>query len=146
MKTIGCVTSILIGAAMSLFGYGVILLGMMPRTTPPATTQPAATVAAKPAFAVQVVHCSWRLGGFGVVSLIHVTLKNLTDVPIGNIKYQTHYYAETGKQSGSFGGQGEIDKILKPGQTRVFEVNDGFVQTFKADKMSFQITDYEVIK
>jgi hypothetical protein len=99
----------------------------------------------KPAFAVKVVSYTWELGGFNLVSIIHVTLKNLSKVTLGNIMYETHYFAETGKQCDSALGAHEIDKILKPGQTRTFEVNDGYVDAAKVQKMSFVVTDYDVI-
>jgi hypothetical protein len=42
-------------------------------------------------------------------------------------------------------GAHEIDKVLKPGQTRTFEVNDGYVDSAKVQKMTFQVTDYDII-
>src|SRR6202023_975984 len=70
---------------------------------------------------VKVVSVSWEKGGFGVASIIHLKLKNLTDQTIGNIRYSTTYVSETGIQSESLNGDKVITKLIKPGQTRALE-------------------------
>jgi hypothetical protein len=92
---------------------------------------------------VKVVSVSWEKGGFGVASIIHLKLKNLTDQTIGNIRYSTTYVSETGIESQSLNGDKVITKLIEPGQTRTLEVNDGLIQAARTDKMDFRILDYD---
>jgi hypothetical protein len=94
---------------------------------------------------VKVVDYTWGVGGLGLVGIIKVTIKNLSKYPLGNFKYETTYYSETGIASKSWGGARELEKLIKPGQTRTFEINDGYIDKEKAEKMSFKITGYDVL-
>jgi hypothetical protein len=117
-------------------------------STPQPSGRPSPTVRSTPyptpkAQGVKIVWVSWEKGGFGVASIIHLKLKNLTDQTIGNIRYSTTYVSDTGIQSESLNGDKVITKLIKPGQTRTLEVNDGLIQAARADKMDFRILDYD---
>jgi len=45
---------------------------------------------------LKVLSSNWEKGGFGTVALWKVTFYNRSDKPVGNIKYRTAYFAETG--------------------------------------------------
>jgi T4 superinfection immunity protein len=79
----------------------------------------------------QVTKRTWEKGGFGVIGIWRVTIKNLTDRPIGDFRYTTNYESETGVNHGSHSGQ--LEKRLEAGQVRIFEINDGFVSS-QSDK------------
>jgi hypothetical protein len=105
-------------------------------------------VPAAPTDAIKVVKYSWEFDALGMVAIMHVTLKNISNVTVGNIKYESHYYAETGKSADypfGAGGVKEIEKMLKPGQTRTFDLNDGFIVKSDADRATFAVVSYEVI-
>ena len=87
---------------------------------------------------IDVVNTRWHHDGFGVVAMWSVTLKNNAQfVTFYDIEYRTEYSAASGTVTSS--NQGTILNVLKPGQTRSFEVNDGFINT-QAHSASFEIT------
>ena len=121
-----------------------------PKTATPTTSQnnpPVAFSTPMPDYKLQgikLVDFSWYKGGFGTVSMVHIQIKNLTKRSIGNIKYSARYFSDTGIESGSSGDK-IITKIIKPGQTRSFDVNDGFIQSSHTDHLKIEITDYDFI-
>jgi len=81
---------------------------------------------------LQLVSAKWQKGGFGTVALWKVTIKNVSDKPLGDIKFSTEYYSETKNvvsKGGTKGlvGKDTIEKIVPPKSTKTFDVNDGFV-------------------
>jgi hypothetical protein len=81
---------------------------------------------------LQLVSAKWQKGGFGTVGLWKVTIKNVSDKPLGDIKFSTEYYSETKNvvsKGGTKGlvGKDTIEKIVPPKSTKTFDVNDGFV-------------------
>ncbi len=36
---------------------------------------------------LSIIHPHWELGGFNTIAISHITFKNNTDTPIGNVKY-----------------------------------------------------------
>lgn len=95
-----------------------------------------------------IVRETWELGGFNTVAIWHVTFKNNTDKPIGNIKYVTHYSDETGNEVDKCGiesfGDHEIRKVIPPHKSRSLEVNDCFVH-HEAHKAGFVVVDWEYV-
>jgi hypothetical protein len=76
---------------------------------------------------VEVVRSSWSRDGFGNIAMWSLTLKNRSARSVGNLRYQTKYFAETGSQVDS--SERVIQKVLAPGQRRTIEVNDGFLHS-----------------
>lgn len=81
---------------------------------------------------LQLVSAKWQTGGFGTVALWKVTIKNVSDKPLGDIKFSTEYFSETKNvvsKGGTKGlvGKDTIEKIVPPKSTKTFDVNDGFV-------------------
>jgi hypothetical protein len=96
---------------------------------------------ANPTFDIVVMKSSWRKGGFGVVAEWTVTLKNTNSlVTYADIEYATTYSAPSGTTVDQ--GSGKILQILRPGKTRTFEVNDGFLNSQAAGAL-FRITGAE---
>lgn len=98
--------------------------------------------------ALQVVGTSWRRGAFGAAGIWTVTFHNKSDRPVGDIKYTTRYYSETGNDLGGTGGlftTGEIQKVIPPGQKRTIKVNDGFIDR-EAARGNFEVTGWRVIE
>jgi hypothetical protein len=96
---------------------------------------------------LRVLDVTWHKGGFNAVSIIYLTVKNCSDSPITNISYDSTYTAENGDvvtQGGAhqFFGVKNIKKVVQPGETRVLEINDGFIGS-EAYKLNFKISDYE---
>ena len=96
---------------------------------------------------LRVLSVRWRKGGFDTVSIITVTLKNVSKSPITDLRYDTVYRAENGEvvtKGGTheFLGVKDVKKVIAPGQTRTIEIDDGFIQS-EAVSMSFQIVGYE---
>jgi tetratricopeptide (TPR) repeat protein len=92
---------------------------------------------------IDVVKATWEKGGFGVIGVWHVTLKNRSDKPVADIEYETAYSSESGNDVGS--GSGTIQKVIEPGATRTFEVNDGFIQS-EAARASFVVKKWRLAK
>jgi hypothetical protein len=90
----------------------------------------------------QVTKRTWEKGGFDAVAIWHVTIKNLTNRPIGNFSYTAIYQSETGVDHGSKSGQ--LEKRLEPGEMRTFEINDGFIDT-QSDRASIGLTEAEFL-
>jgi hypothetical protein len=61
---------------------------------------------------LEVIRKTWRKGGFDTVALMTVTFRNNSDRPIGNIPYNTHYYAATGKVLTKGGEQSFLGKDM----------------------------------
>jgi len=121
-------------------------LSPAPTIKPEATIKPAST---EEPFscdtAVRVVASKWEKGGFGTVALWKVTLRNLSKKTIGDFRFRTVDYSETGNTVGSGGvdsllGKDTIQKILPGLSSRTFEVNDGFISD-EAVRAGFEITD-----
>lgn len=98
---------------------------------------------------LQVTQSRWEKGGFGTVAMWRVTFHNKSKRPIGNIKFQTSYSAETGAQvdrggTDSLLGKDTIQKVIKPGEKRTIEVNDGFVHD-EAARGSFNVVSWEYV-
>lgn len=90
---------------------------------------------------LKVVRSSWSKDGFGTIAMWTVTITNTSRVvEYYDIAYQTSYSAESGTDVDN--GEGKILAVLKKGQTRTFEVNDGFVQQHSR-RASFRITGAE---
>jgi hypothetical protein len=98
---------------------------------------------------LEVVKKRWHKGGFGAVSIWHVTFRNKGDKPIGNIRYRTFYRAETGEIVDQGGVEGLLDytvkKVIKPGQTRTIEINDGFINGQEISTAKFEVVSAEYI-
>jgi hypothetical protein len=90
-----------------------------------------------PAKDITVVRSSWSKGGFGTIAVWTVTLKNTNPVMrYSDIRYRTTYQAASGTGVGE--GSGQILDIIGPGQTRTFEINDGFIHS-QSRRASFAI-------
>ena len=74
---------------------------------------------------LKIVSKNWTAGGFGNVGLWRVTFENRSTRPVGNIRYETSYFAETGGKVGS--KKDVIQKVIGPKQRRTLEINDGFI-------------------
>lgn len=99
---------------------------------------------------LQKVSAKWQKGGFGAIAIWKVTIKNVSDKPLGDIKFSTEYYSETGNivsKGGTKGllGKDTIEKVVPPKSTRTFEVNDGFVSD-EADTASFVLESWRIIE
>jgi|GEM_PF-5829717 len=98
---------------------------------------------------LMVTKSAWRKGGFENVALWYVTIKNRTDKKLGDIKFRTAYFSETGNDVGKGGvdgwiGKDTIEKYVPPKSSRTFEVNDGFVND-EAVRGKFEIVSWRVI-
>ena len=99
---------------------------------------------------LKVVKSDWSKGGFGTVALWRVTFHNRSGKPVGNIRYRTAYYAETGAQVDKGGvdsilSKGLIQRVIGPRQKRTIEINDGFVNQ-EAVRGSFSVVSWEYIQ
>jgi hypothetical protein len=98
---------------------------------------------------LQVVKADWSKGGFGSVAMWRVTFRNTGRLPLGNIKYRTIYFSETNKVVDKGGvdsvGDKTVQKVIKPGEKRTIEINDGFLHK-EADTARFEIVSCEVIR
>lgn len=98
--------------------------------------------------ALQVANSSWRKGAFGVAGIWTVTFYNRSDKPIGDIKYHTRYYSETGNDLGGTGGifsEGVIQKVIPPRQKRTIKINDGLINK-EAARGNFEIVGWKFIE
>lgn len=87
---------------------------------------------------IEVVRSSWEKGGFGSVGLWKVRLRNTSKVAsFYDFTYETRYAAPSGTEVSR--GEGSLLDRLEPGQTKTFEVNDGFINS-QAARASFSIT------
>lgn len=70
---------------------------------------------------------NWSKGGFGNVALWNISLKNKSAFTTWkDLQYETEYTGESGKRLRK--NQGELNIVLKPGQTRrMAEHNDGLI-------------------
>ncbi len=97
---------------------------------------------------ISIVRAGWELGGFGAIALWHVTFKNNTDKPIGNLKYITYYLDETGAVVDRCGiesfGDNEIRKVIPPRKSRTLEINDCFVH-HESHKANFALVDWQYV-
>ena len=92
---------------------------------------------------IKVVSQTWERGGFETVALWKVTFHNRSAYPVGNIRYRTEYFAETGAKVDS--SKNLIQKIIQPHQRRTIEVNDGFMHR-EAFTANFSIEGWEYIR
>lgn len=97
-----------------------------------------------------VVSAKWHKGGFGSIAIWKVTIKNVSDKPLGDIKFSTEYLSETENVVGKGGtrgilGKDTIEKVVPPKSTRTFEVNDGFVSD-EAHTASFELESWRIIE
>lgn len=90
----------------------------------------------------EIVNSIWEKGGFGVVPIWHVTIKNLTNRPMGNFSYRADYSSETGIGHNSHTGL--LEKRLEPGQTKTFEISDGFIDS-QANRAGIGFTTAEFL-
>jgi hypothetical protein len=79
----------------------------------------------------------------------YVTLKNTTDRPIGDIKYRTTYYSETGNVVDKGGvdsilSDHMVQKIIPLKKSRMIEINDGFIHS-ESSKASFEIVEWKFV-
>jgi hypothetical protein len=98
---------------------------------------------------LEIVKATWKKGGFGAIALWDVTIRNNSDKPLGDIKFRTQYSSETGNIVSKGGvdgvlGKDTIEKVVPPGKTRKFEVNDGFVSD-EAHKAGFELVSWREI-
>jgi hypothetical protein len=92
---------------------------------------------ADPVKDIEVVASSWRKEGFGNIAMWTVKLKNTNlFMRYSDISYTTHYSAPSGTTVDQ--GRGKILDIINPGQTRTFEINDGFLNS-QASRASFTV-------
>lgn len=86
---------------------------------------------------VAVLRRSWHKGGFGSVAVWRITFYNGTAAPVGNIKYRTRYYSETGNLVDRGGvetsSEALIQKVIPPREKRTIEINDGFLHKEAVD-------------
>lgn len=99
---------------------------------------------------IELVSSKWKKGGFGSIAIWIITVKNNTSTPIGDIKFKTEYYSETGNlvdQGGTAGvlGKDTIQKIVPPKKARTFEVNDGFVHS-EAVRGNFEVVSWRKLE
>jgi hypothetical protein len=85
----------------------------------------------------------WEKGGFGVVGVWKITLRNRSEKPVGNLGYKTTYFSETNNEVDS--NSGLIQKVITPRQKRTIEVNDGFISN-DAHTANFVITGWEYVR
>lgn len=87
---------------------------------------------------LKVVRSSWKKGGFDTVAIWSVTIRNLNKAAsFADITYSTSYSGESGTMLDS--KTGVIYDVLKPGQTRTFEVKEGFIHG-QVSRAGFQLT------
>lgn len=99
----------------------------------------AAEDSVSPMSQLEVVSSRWEGGG---VAVWKVTFRNKGKFDIGDIKYSTVYYSETGNvvdQGGtnSFADR-TIQKVIPAGKTRTIEINDGFLHS-EAARATFSV-------
>lgn len=153
---------LILGAVVGLSIFAAILGAITPGNGPPAKTaeEPSAIATATktatpppiptatPASLI-VVKSDWEKGGFGTIAMWKVTFKNLSDQPIGNIRYRTAYFSETGAQvdkggeAGVLGGK-PVQKVIPAKSTRTIEINDGFTHS-EAHRASFELVGWEFV-
>ena len=90
-----------------------------------------------------MVKKEWRKGGFDTVSFWLVAFRNCGSKPVGDIKYRTQYFSETGNLVGKGGvddtlGDRTVQKVIQPGEERTIEINDGFTHR-EAEKATFEL-------
>ena len=51
-----------------------------------------------------VENSRWEKGGFGVVGVWRITIRNRSDKPVGNLRYKTTYFSETNNELDSNSG------------------------------------------
>lgn len=77
---------------------------------------------------LEIVSSSWHKGGFDTIALWKVRIRNKSKlVAYRDMVYKTSYSAASGTEVGE--SAGKILEIIRPGQVRTFEVNDGFVHS-----------------
>jgi len=99
---------------------------------------------------LELVSAKWEKGGFDTVAIWKVTIKNVSDKTLGDIKFKTVYYSETKNIVGKGGvdallGKDTIQKSVPPKSTRTFEVNDGFISD-EAQTANFELVSWRIIE
>lgn len=98
---------------------------------------------------LEVLKSTWEKGGFDNVAIWHVTFRNRSAKPVGNIKHRIAYYSETGEKVDSGGvdsilGAGVIQKVIPPKGTRALEINDGFLH-HEAHRANFEVVGWQFV-
>lgn len=137
-----------------IFGMFAAMIGANKTQTSPSalnsrSASPAPDASPTPDNQLVVVKASWEKGGFGSIAIWRVTFKNNTDRPIGDIKYRTAYYSETGNQVDRGGVDALLDKntvqkVIPPKSTRTIEINDGFTHS-EAHRAGFELVSWRFV-
>jgi hypothetical protein len=97
---------------------------------------------------LEVLKSTWVKDGFGTVAVWRVTFRNNSDKRIGDIKYETRYFSESGNQVDRGGELGladhTIQKVIEPKKTRTLEVNDGFTHS-EAHTANFTLKSWRAL-
>jgi hypothetical protein len=87
---------------------------------------------------LQVVKSTWKKGGFDTVAIWTVTIRNLNKAAsFADIAYSTNYSGASGTALAA--KKGVIFDVLKADKTRMFEVNDGWVDG-QVQRARFELT------
>jgi hypothetical protein len=93
---------------------------------------------ADPRLDLTIVRSSWKKGGFDTIAIWSVTIRNRNKAAsYADIAYSTSYSGGSGTVLAK--KNGVIFDVRKPGKTRTFEVNDGFVDV-QVQGAGFQLT------
>jgi hypothetical protein len=100
---------------------------------------------------LEVVKSSWEDAAFETVAIWRVTFKNRSSKPVGNIKYRTLYYSETGGLVDKGGvdtpliaESKTVQKVIPPKGSRTIEINDCFVNK-EANRAKFELVAWEFV-
>jgi hypothetical protein len=99
---------------------------------------------------LQVVSSDWSKEGANPVAFWQITLKNRSTRRLGNIKFRTEYFSETGKPVFKRGvnrvsAPGVIRKAVAPLSSRTIEINDGYINK-DADTARFYVVGWEFVE
>jgi uncharacterized membrane-anchored protein YhcB (DUF1043 family) len=98
---------------------------------------------------LEIVKSSWQRGEKNPVAVWEITFKNRSKRPVGNMKFRTEYFSETGRTI-SRGGldrslrQIVIQKVIAPLSSRTITINDGFVRNDASDA-SFVLVGWQFV-
>lgn len=92
---------------------------------------------------LELLDSVWEKDEFGRAAVWKLRIRNNSDLPIGDIKYRTLYYSETGNIVGARSGL--IQRLIKPGIVMPFELKDGLVDQY-ALKASFKVTGWRFVE
>jgi hypothetical protein len=74
---------------------------------------------------VKLLHSEWRKGGFGVIGVCKITVKNNENRSVGNFRWHAEFYSESGILLNQ--ADGTLMSVIGPHKTRTMEVNVGFI-------------------